>query len=136
MIQPALREGSGKAVLLVDDEKQLLKMMSVYLRRLGYAVRTAEATDLAWAEVGHSVGELAAAVLDASLAGLSTEDLAFRLLEANPNLCVIVVSGYPVDMTVLEAAAPGRVLFLHKPFTAEMLAATLRRMIGAQKENV
>jgi len=136
MVQPPLREGSGKAILLVDDEKPLLKMMSVYLRRVGYEARTAETTDGAWAMARESSGELMAAVLDASMEGLSMEDLASNLLGANPRLCVIVASGYPVDMSALEAIAPGRVLFLHKPFTAESLVATLRRMIGSQEEDV
>jgi DNA-binding NtrC family response regulator len=136
MILPALRETPNKLVLLVDDERPLLKMMSTYLRRLGYDARTAESTDAAWAEAGESAGRFSAAVLDASMEGLSAEELGCRLLDANPTLCVIVASGYPVDMSVLEAAAPGRVQFLQKPFSPEMLAATLRRMIGAQEEEL
>jgi len=136
MVQPPLREGTGRTILLVDDERALLKILSVYLSRLGYQTRAAESTDQAWAAVRESAGELAAAVLDASLPGLSTEDLAANLLAANPRLCAVVASGYPVDMSVLEEQAPGRVLFLQKPFTPEMLAATLRRMIGAQEEKL
>jgi DNA-binding NtrC family response regulator len=136
MIQPPLSEEAGKAILLVDDERPLLKMMSLYLERLGFEARTAESADLAWAEVRNSGGGLAAAVLDASMDGLSMEGLAAHLLAANPRVCVIVASGYPVDMSALEAQAPERVLFLHKPFTAGKLAATLRRMIGSQEEDV
>ena len=123
-------------MLLVDDERPLLKMMSAYLTRLGYELRTAETAEQARSEAGRSAGEFTAAVLDATLDGLSTEELASQLLDANPRVCVIVASGYPVDMSVLEAQSPGRALFLHKPFNGEMLAATLRRMIGAQEANV
>jgi len=136
MIQPAVKEGSGKVILLVDDERSLLKVLSLYLGRLGYEVRTMESTDRAWEEAGPIAGTLAAAVLDGSMPGMRTEELGARLLAANPSLRVIVASGYPVDMSALEAAAPGRVLFLHKPFPAERLAAALRRMIGAQKEGL
>lgn len=135
MIQPALREGTGRTVLLVDDDKPLIKMMSLYLVRLGYEVQAAESADVAWAAV-QSAADLAAALLDASIDGLQMEDLAGNLLAANPRMCVIVASGYPVDMSALEAKAPGRVLSLQKPFTAGTLAATLRRMIGSQEEDV
>jgi DNA-binding NtrC family response regulator len=37
-------------------------------------------------------------------------------------------------MSALEAAAPGRVAFLHKPFTPDMLAAALRRILAAEKK--
>jgi len=136
MIQPPLREGTGKAVLLVDDEKPLLQVMSLYLSRLGYEARTVDSADQAWEAARQPSGALVAAVLDGSMDGLSVQDLAGTLLDANPRMCVIVASGYPVEMSALEAKAPRRVLFLHKPFTAGKLADTLRRMIGAQEENV
>jgi len=126
---------AGK-ILLVDDEPALLKMMSMYLGRRGYGVTTADSTDHAWSEVEAAPSEFAVAVLDATMAGLSMQELALRLLDASPSLCVIAASGYPVDMTAMESAAPGRVLFLHKPFAPEMLADAVRRMIASQEENL
>ena len=67
---------------------------------------------------------------------MSMEELALRILAGNPSVSVIAASGYPVDMTALEAAAPGRVMFLHKPFTAEMLVDAVRRMIGSEEKDV
>jgi DNA-binding NtrC family response regulator len=126
----------GTPILLVDDERPLLKMMSAYLRRMGYEACTVESTEQAWAEAEKSGHRYCAAVVDATMKGLSAEDLGCRLLEANGSMCVILASGYPVDMSVLEAAAPGRVHFLQKPFSAEMLTTTLRRLIGAQEKDV
>jgi len=126
--------GSGGRVLLVDDEPPLLKMMSLYLKRLGYAVTTCATTDHASAEIQSSPDEFDIAVLDATMQGLSMEDLALKILRANPSVRVVGASGYPVDMSALEAAAPGRVAFLLKPFTPEMLAGCLRRMLAAKKE--
>src|SRR5271157_3325068 len=107
-------------ILIVDDEPSLLKMMSVYLGRLGYSVTTANTTDEAWSEMEAAPADFVAAVLDATMAGMSMQELATRLLSLSPKLCVLAASGYPVDMTFLQTAAPGRVSFLHKPFTPEM----------------
>jgi DNA-binding NtrC family response regulator len=123
-------------ILIVDDEPPLLKMMGLYLTRKGYSVITMDSTDRAWAAVESSAGELTAAVLDATMRGMPTEDLALKLMSANPSLIVVVASGYPVDMSPLERAGHGRVQFVQKPFTAEMLAGTLRRLIGAQEEEI
>ena len=123
-------------ILVVDDEPPLLKMMSLYLGRLGYSVTTANTTEKAWAEIEAAPGEFACAVLDATMAGLSMQELALRLLASNPSMCVLAASGYPVDMAEIEAGAPGRVGFLHKPFTPEMLAAAVRRMLAPQEENI
>ncbi len=108
-------------------------MVAAYLRRLEYDVTALSSTDEAWSQVQSAPAGFDAAVLDHSMTGLSSEDLALRMLEANPALRVIEASGYPVDMRPLEAAAPGRVTFLQKPFTPEKLAGTIRRMLGAQK---
>ena len=58
------------------------------------------------------------------------------LLRANPSLCVVAASGYSMDTTAMEAAAPGRVAVLQKPFAPEMLAAAVRRMLAAQEETL
>jgi DNA-binding NtrC family response regulator len=120
-------------ILIVDDEPSLLKMMSTYLRRLGYVVVTAGNGDDALAALDAQPGGFSVVVLDATIAGTSLDELAGRMLTATPRLCVIAASGYLVDMTDLEAAAPGRVTFLHKPFAPEMLAAAVRRMLGTQE---
>jgi len=120
--------------LIVDDEPALLKMMAAYLGRLGYAVSAVNSTDQAWSKVEAAPAGFDVAVLDRSMTGLSTEELALRMLKGNPALRLIAASGYPVDMKPLEAAAPGRVTFLQKPFTPEELAGTIRRMLGAPEE--
>jgi two-component system alkaline phosphatase synthesis response regulator PhoP len=129
-------DNSASRILLVDDEPALLKMVGAYLGRLGYAVITANTTDKAWAEMEASPESIAVAVLDATMQGLSMTELATRILKANASLRVLTASGYPVDISALEATAPGRVEFLHKPFTPEMLAAAIRRMLAAQEENL
>ena len=121
-------------ILLVDDEPPLLKMMSIYLQRRGYAVSTSASTEQASALIDAEPLSYGVAVLDATMTGLSMEELALKMLQANPSLRVLASSGYPVDMSRLEAAAPGRVAFLHKPFTPEMLAESVRGMLAAQQK--
>ena len=126
MIQPG-------RILIVDDEPSLLKMMSVYLRRLGYDVATAISSEEGVAAMKAQDGGFAVVVLDATMAGPTLEELAGQMLQLAPKLCVIAASGYPVDTSMLEKAAPGRVMFLHKPFAPESLANAVRRMIGTEE---
>ena len=123
-------------ILVADDEPPLLKMMSIYLKRLGYQVTAAGSTEAGWAEFSAAPEQFAVAVLDATMSGMAVEDLASKMMAANARLCVIVASGYPVEMSALEAAAPGRTMFLHKPFSPEMLAGAVRRMLATQEEGI
>jgi two-component system, cell cycle sensor histidine kinase and response regulator CckA len=131
-------EPTAPRVLLVDDEPALLKLVGSYLTRLGYAVTTASTTEKAWAEVQDSLvangSGYAVAVLDASMPGLPMPELAERILKASTTMRILAASGYPFDVAPLEQAAPGRVAFLHKPFTPEMLAGAVRRMLAPQEE--
>jgi hypothetical protein len=68
--------------------------------------------------------------------GVTLAEFGGEILDGNPETRLLVVSGYPVDMSRLEAWAPDRVAFLHKPFAPEMLAAAVRRLIDSKEENV
>jgi len=127
---------TGGHILVVDDEPPLLKMVSTYLGRLGYLVTTAATAEKGWAEIAAAPERFAVVVLDATLSGIGLEDLVVQIIAASPRLCVIVASGYPVDMTELQEMAPGRVMFLHKPFSPEMLAGAVRRMLAPQEEDL
>ncbi len=111
-------------------------MMGLYLGRQGYSVTTVESTEKAWLLVQADPSAFDVAVLDGSMAGITMEDLATRLLTANPSLCVLGASGYPVDITTLAARAPGRVAFLLKPFTPQSLAKAVGGLLAAKEEGV
>lgn len=130
-----MSQGAGE-VLIVDDEGALLTLMSVYLSRLGYAVTAANTMAKAWEHVRRQPGRYAVVVLDAGMADTGIDALALQLLASHPSLRVVVASGYPVDMGVLRQAAPGRVEFLHKPFSPDMLVTALRRMLGPEEKEV
>ncbi len=117
-------------ILIVDDEPQLVQIMRRYLERLGYRVASAGSAAAAWKAVQADPQAYAAAVVDITLSGMGGEELSRRMLEANPDMRVIASSGYPVDLRHLEERAPGRIAFLHKPFTAEMLTETVKRLLG------
>ena len=120
-------------ILIVDDEPPLLRMMSLYLGRKGYRVTVAGSAPKARAELAAAPGGYAAVVLDATVPGGSPADLGGEILRSDSSVRVLVASGYPVDVSALEAEAPGRVAFLHKPFSPEMLANAVRSLLGAKE---
>lgn len=123
-------EKTPARILIVDDEPALLNLMSAYLARLGYSVETSGSTEEAWTKVRDDPSGFSAVVLDGSMPGMPSAELALKMLSASPDLRVIAASGYPGDPTGLQAAAPGRAAFLPKPFAPEMLAALVRRLLA------
>jgi len=121
---------AGGAIWIVDDEPALSKMMGLFLKRRGYTVVTFNSTEKAWQQFQADPAAVRAAVVDLSMPGMDTREFGIRLLSTNPSIYVIFCSGYPADFHEVEAAAAGRVAFLHKPFTPEMLEERLRSLLG------
>jgi len=130
-----MTQGTAK-VLLIDDEPALLKMMGVYLTRRGFTVLISDSAEKGWELFSTAPSEISVAVIDATIGGIGMEEVAERMLAANSTMRIITASGYPVNVEALEAAAPGRVMFLQKPFSPEMLASTVRRMLAGKEEDV
>ena len=128
--------GKNRSILIIDDEPPLLRMMSLFLARSGYRVTVAAGAAKARTELAAAAGGFDVIVIDATLPDANMAELGTEILSADPNVRLLGASGYPVDMSGLEAVAPGRVAFLQKPFSPDMLAAALRRLLGTQEEIV
>ena len=117
-------------ILIVDDDPALLKLMSKFLERAGYQVTASRAAEEAWFLMKACPSKFDGAVLDGTMSGtsMSMNELALKMLEANPALRVVVTSGYPMDLSDLQAVAPGRAAFVLKPFRPETLVSAVRRM--------
>ena len=121
-------------ILVIDDEPPLLRMMTLYLERQGYSVTVAPTA--AKARVALAEGGFAVVVLDASLPGTTLAEMGGEILCGDPAVHLLAASGYPADTSALETLAPGRVAFLLKPFSPDMLAACVRRLLGVEEEGV
>ena len=116
----------GNTVLLVDDEAQVRDVLSDILRTSGYRVLQAgNYYEALRSAEGEHIDLL---IADVSLPGPNGCELALRLVEAQPSVQVLFISGY----TGAEACRAYGILnsdahFLGKPFDP----ATLVDRVGA-----
>jgi CheY-like chemotaxis protein len=74
-------------------------------------------------------GDIDLAILDIGLPDMGGEKVYRHLIEARPNLKVIVCSGYPIDgpaQQILDAGARG---FIQKPYALATLSAKLKEVL-------
>jgi two-component system cell cycle sensor histidine kinase/response regulator CckA len=128
---PAEAAGSGEAgplVLLVEDEVPLLRLAERALRRAGFNVLSAgsaeEALELMAAEGPRPV----ALVSDVVMPGMDGLELATRLRAADPDLPVLLVSGYAEAALGRDLAAE-RLRLLPKPYSLSDLVAELQAIL-------
>jgi CheY-like chemotaxis protein len=121
--------GEGQSVLYVDDEESLVYLVTRVLERLGY--RVDGYTDPCQALQAFQANPAAyqAVVTDLSMPTMSGIDLAREVLLANPNLPVVMTSGYVRQKDRDAVAEVGVRELLLKPNTVEELGAVLHRLM-------
>lgn len=106
-------------ILLVDDDTDLLKLISMRLVSAGYQVRTAEN-----AENALSITEIAPPALvitDLKMPGMDGMQLFEMLQQRHPTLPVIILTAHGTIPDAVAATARGVYGFLTKPFDSQEL---------------
>ncbi len=120
--------GSG-TVLLVDDEERIIRPVMRYLQYIGFEVIPAGGGEEAlriYREKGETVDIV---MLDMVMPGLSGGKTYDVLREINPDVKVLLCSGYSADGEAARILKSGRHGFIQKPFTTEQLSRKLEEIL-------
>jgi PAS domain S-box-containing protein len=128
--RPATWQGKGK-VLLADDEELVRDVTRMQLETLGFEVYEAANGMDALQLFGEH--DFVAAVLDLTMPQMNGDAVAMHLLEARPDLPVLLISGYTAHELSENPHLGKQITLLAKPFTAEELATTLRRLMSGSE---
>lgn len=117
-------------ILVADDDEDILALVTLRLRRLGY--RVAQATDGEAALEQVAQERPALAVLDLMMPRVDGYEV-IRRLRADPgtaSLPVLLLSARARSADAAAGLDAGADAYLSKPFRAEELAETIRGLIG------
>ena len=115
-------------ILIVDDEANHRRSLSISLRMEGYEV--VEAPDGEHALVTMSEQPVDVVVCDLMMPRIDGLELARRLRFAYPSTRVILMSAYHLTRAQLERAQVGEIGFLPKPYAFEQLQSQLQRCLS------
>ncbi len=124
--------GRGERLLLVDDEPEVVEMAATMLANLGYQVRAFESSPAALAAFLAAPAEFDMAITDQTMPLLTGVELTRALLQARPDLPVILCSGYSGTLEAKDVEALGIRRFLSKPIDREELARCVREVLGGR----
>src|SRR5690242_8536508 len=86
------RGEQSRAILLVDDDDSVLKLVQEYLERAGYSVITAKDGALGLALFEQNRGKIALLLTDVTMPNMDGLELADRVLEVDGMLPVLFMS--------------------------------------------
>jgi PAS domain S-box-containing protein len=121
-------------ILVVEDEKMVIKAVHGLLERLDYCVIEANTGHEALDILKTYIGQIDVVLLDIRLPDVEAIELYNKMLEIRPDLKVIVCSGYNQDGPVEKLLASGASAFLQKPFSISRLSSELRSVIENNTE--
>src|SRR5215468_925425 len=106
-------------ILLVDDDPDLLKLISLRLASAGYRVRTAESGEAALASI--AVARPALVVTDLRMAGIDGLQLFDAIHRQYPAMPVIILTAHGTIPDAVSATQRGVFGYLTKPFDSQEL---------------
>ncbi|HVZ34635.1 MAG TPA: response regulator [Polyangiaceae bacterium] len=112
-------------ILIVDDEANHRRSLSISLRMEGYDVVEAADGEHALTAVAEQPVDIV--ICDLMMPRVDGLELARRLRFGHPNTRVILMSAYHLTRAQLERAQVGDIGFLPKPYAFEQLQAQLER---------
>jgi len=121
-------EGPGEAILVVDDEEPVRSLCREVLESANYKVFTAASGEEAINIYRDNKDHIPLAILDLILPGMSGHQIFLALKEINPDLKVIVASGYSPELGLkwIDQEING---FVQKPFNAGQLLKQIKEIL-------
>jgi DNA-binding NtrC family response regulator len=124
------------AILVVDDDKDFLEITVEILRINGLNPIAASGAARALEIYRKLKNEIVLVILDMMMPEVDGVET-FRLLRAiNPDVKVIVCSGYSIDESARTVINDGAVGFLQKPFEISTLLSTISDVLTRLKQQV
>lgn len=120
-----------ETVLLVDDEEMLIDVLQNLLEKLGYTVLLAKNGPEALETYRNNSQDIDIIILDMIMPGMSGSETFDRLREINPNIKIVLASGYSLNDQADDIMNRGCDGFIQKPVKIDHLSRKLREILDS-----
>jgi PAS domain S-box-containing protein len=127
-------DGTGRTVLLVEDDEKVRAIAARVLRGRGFEVFEAGAADEARQLALASPRHIDVLLSDVVMPGLPGPELARQLSRLLPDLRVVLMSGYPAEALIHREADLATAKLISKPFTPDDLLRAIASVITPRRD--
>ncbi|MCK4389087.1 MAG: response regulator [Desulfobacterales bacterium] len=118
-----------ETILFVDDEDMIIDVSQEVLKTLGYKVLLARGGREAVEIYEKNKDKIDIVILDMVMPNMGGGQVYDRLKEINPNIKVLLSSGYSIDGQASEILERGCNGFIQKPFNVKQLSESIRSIV-------
>jgi signal transduction histidine kinase len=120
-------EKNKKRIIVIDDDSVMRLSCFKILDKEGYLVETYEDGEQGLNAISKQKPDLL--VVDLKMPKIGGMEVIARVHEIDPEICIVVITGYATIGTAVDAMKAGAYDFLPKPFTPDELRLIVRRGI-------
>jgi CheY-like chemotaxis protein len=122
----------SETILLIDDEDIIIDIGGQILERLGYRVLMARSGKEAIEIYRVNKSKINMVILDMIMPDMGGGETYDRLKKINPEIKVLLSSGYSINGQASEIMNRGCNGFIPKPFNVEQLSRKIREILGKE----
>lgn len=116
------------SILLVDDEKNVTKLLAKVLEKEGYITYTSSCAKDALDIIDNH--QIDVTITDIRMPGMSGIELLSRIKEIDSDINVILITAFATIETAVEALKMGARDYITKPFNLEDVILSVKKVIG------
>ncbi|MCF8081370.1 MAG: PAS domain S-box protein [Desulfobacterales bacterium] len=125
--------GGSERLLVVDDERAVLRLLKISLESMGYRVSAHSRAREALAAIRNESSIFDAVITDLAMPEMTGKELAMAVKDIRPDLPVILCTGTQ-DVTAEQKSGEGNIrAIISKPFDKESMGKIVRGALDAQK---
>lgn len=127
-------KGNGSSILLIDDEVDILESLSESLDLYGYSVKTCINGIEAIALYKKEYSNIDIIILDMNMPKMNGKQVFKELKKINPNLKVLIATGYSVEEDTQQLVSEDGVYdLITKPFHPIKLVKAIEKIVSESK---
>ena len=127
--------GGSEGFLLVDDEANIVSMMTDMLKRLGYRItcRISSLEALELFKIQQDTFDLV--ITDLTMPNITGERLAKKIKQIRPDIPIIIYTGFSYRIDTNSPEAQYIDAYIHKPVIRRDLDAAIRTVLKNARNN-
>jgi len=125
---PERIQGTGKRILVVDDEQAITSLLKEQLLKFNFSVSGFTDSQLAMDHFLEDITRYDLIITDQSMPGMTGTEMTKLILEVRPDIPVILCTGYG-NMPATEFEQAGVRACLNKPVNLETILKTVNRLL-------
>ncbi|MFH1146855.1 MAG: response regulator [Pseudomonadota bacterium] len=127
-------KGSKASILVVDDDEMVRRASRDLLEFHGYHAIPAKDGRDALEVFARRQDEISLVIIDLVMPGMGGMELYPRIRALEPNIKIVLLSGYPLDQETEELLSRESLAFIRKPFESEILLNTIQLLLDEEAD--